>query len=338
MDFVEGHSLEDRWRHLRSHQKEKLVQQIAMYQSQLSRNRYPAIGSLKVQPSSGVHQVEFNAITTSLFVVILAVLSPYVLIAILALFAVTRYRDRQGLLCVVRATSIELLIADDDIPRGPYRNSYEWMHASTTATLTAVRRIPDPDEDDIKRVSFLEELLKTLSYIFPPDAIESTWLAAHDLHDKNIMVNDDGELVAILDWEFCMTVPAWAACQLPKLFREQVILYSKPVLDGYDPEYEELYWSDLATWEQSRTYKDLFLSEMERLEPDWISTHRETEIQRHVMQLLSHSLIGMTGDDDDFDWLDKVRKGEPYDELFLGALQCESNHKSIQIPFRSRLV
>ena len=79
---------------------------------------------------------------------------------------------------------------------------------------------------------------------------ESTVLFAHDMHERNILVNEGGDLLAILDWEFVSTVPIWQACRVPS-FLEPVHEHDEPPEKDHYPPYETL-----GDWVRSEDVED----------------------------------------------------------------------------------
>jgi aminoglycoside phosphotransferase (APT) family kinase protein len=81
------------------------------------------------------------------------------------------------------------------------------------------------DEDDIEDAEFVKELAQDLSNelrkVFSEDTAEpdhvKTILFHDDLSMQTILVGEEGNLTAVVDWECVSTVPVWRACQLPQL-------------------------------------------------------------------------------------------------------------------------
>ena len=65
--------------------------------------------------------------------------------------------------------------------------------------------------------------------------IETFALNHHDLHEGNIMVNDKGRIMALLDWECVPVVPSWRAALLPK-FLDKATRTKNPRKDKSDSE------------------------------------------------------------------------------------------------------
>ncbi|KAK8133543.1 hypothetical protein PG984_005555 [Apiospora sp. TS-2023a] len=183
-----------------------------------------------------------------------------------------------------------------DIDRGPFATSYEWLKARLQLVILdqeRVRRESD-DEDDIEDAEFAgalaEDLLKMLPDIFDPTTTEQqgTILFHDDLSMQNILVNDEGRLTAIIDWECVSAIPLWRACQLPQLLDGREC-DECPERSSYGPSSDDendddsppdkfdnegvssLYWEHLLEYEQTQLRK-LFMEEMARVQPDWVAT------------------------------------------------------------------
>lgn len=104
---------------------------------------------------------------------------------------------------------------------------------------------------------------------------------------ENILVDEDGILTAIIDWECVSVLPLWRACQLPRLIEGRT-REVEPKKTEYTPDLpheaqestlpgaldnegvDTLYWDHLLEYEQTRLRK-LFLHEMKTLSQNWIS-------------------------------------------------------------------
>lgn len=94
----------------------------------------------------------------------------------------------------------------DNIPRGPFRSSHDWLSAVLGVILRHQTAILETskDEDDIedaeKVSSVARKLLAHLPTIFPPTTLEepeeATALYHHNLHLNNILVDEQGKITA----------------------------------------------------------------------------------------------------------------------------------------------
>ncbi|KAI9832945.1 MAG: hypothetical protein M1826_000724 [Phylliscum demangeonii] len=258
MEFVHGTPLADRWRHLSMPTKEHLMRQLASYQAQLFAKPHREIGSIYRAPSWPTPPPSPSP-------------SPY------ALGRLVHYdffwRDR------IHQTG----------PRGPFQNSHDWLSARLALLrLDQLRVLDSADSDDEELtkasvwLSVSQKLRKLLPRVFPPDSDqpEATFLS-HDLGMENILVDEDGKLTAVLDWERVSMLPAWRACKLPGLLRDWE-RHERPERAEYlqeDGIVDELYWEHLLEFESTQLRKT-FLDEMRRLCPEWVQVMERSEMQR----------------------------------------------------------
>ena len=176
---------------------------------------------------------------------------------------------------------------DQDVPRGPFRSSHDWLAARLSFVLNDSADVlgSSEDEDDIEEAeeskALAEQLIRLLPTLFPPhvDAPEPTVISHDDLSFHNILVDDDGKLTGIVDWECVSAFPLWKACQLPSF------LVSPDRMQRPDPaEYateedgtpNQLFFENLREWEQTKL-RTIFFEEMELLQTGWVNEYRTAE-------------------------------------------------------------
>jgi hypothetical protein len=96
----------------------------------------------------------------------------------------------------------------------------------------------EDDKEDAEEVLFVaRKLLSLVPKVFPPtlDESETTGLYHHDLHLNNILVNEEGEITAVLDWECVSALPLWMLTQVPK-FLDGPVREEEPQRDIYADE------------------------------------------------------------------------------------------------------
>jgi hypothetical protein len=127
-----------------------------------------------------------------------------------------------------------------NVPRGPFTESTDWIRAHLTFALTGQERIIKNSDDeaeienaqDAKEIA--ERLLKLLPsihqiftsnkyYITPEPSI----LFDDDLSMQNILDDNDGKITGIVDWEFVSALPFWRACQLPEFLEGRDKVWSR---------------------------------------------------------------------------------------------------------------
>lgn len=227
-----------------------------------------------------------------------------------------------------------------DVPRGPFTNTSDWIRARLALVLTDQERIlrASDDEDDIEEAEdakeIAERLLKLLPTVFPPNNTstpEPSILFHDDLSMQNILCNSDGKITGIIDWECVSALPLWRACSLPEFLtgRER---NEEPKRDHYAPdnntEEEEdtsrptredevldnegvnsLYWEHLVEYELT-TLRGLFLEEMGNLAPGWIEEFENAAVVKADFELAVQNCDNGWCTRMVRSWLDKLEKGE----------------------------
>ena len=288
MEFMEGKSAHCQWWTMSMEQKVALTHQIATFQAELARlgdpeRMFRGIGTLHIEEKDASEKVT------------------------------------PGLL-----TSHEFFMGDHlhyDIPRGPFRSTYDWQCAILNIIIlhqTAVLQKTDPensdDEDDREDaeeiISVARKLLSLLPKIFPPpsdqDQPDPTAPYHHDLHLNNILVNAEGQITAIIDWECVSTMPIWMLTMVPKFLDEPVReeepqkeMYADATADesaekggdGY-PESEggaknKLYYDHQMEYEATQLRK-VYQSRLSELCPGWAvdsdKHHAEMDLFKAISQ------------------------------------------------------
>lgn len=284
MEMMPGVALRKKWRTLTWEAKEDIVKQMAFFQAQLFLCRFRGIGNLFPAEGQGNESSRASSISSESFI-------------------------------LGQIVSLVFFWGDHlkhSVPRGPFEASREWLHARLEFVLADQELIlkTSDDEDDIEDAEFAKDLatriLQVLPQVFQPDTAgyEESILFHDDLHMENILVDEEGTLTAIIDWECVSVLPLWRACQLPRLVEGRT-REAKPKKTEYTPDlsYETqestlpgaldnegvdtLYWDHLLEYEQTQLRK-LFLDEMKRLSSDWISIF-ETNTLRSDFEKAVHN-------------------------------------------------
>ncbi|KAJ5201002.1 hypothetical protein N7449_005805 [Penicillium cf. viridicatum] len=185
----------------------------------------------------------------------------------------------------------------DDVHRGPFTSSSDWITSRLSLSekdcQSTLDNLPSSDlesddEDDaddaIRTLEIIGKLKTLLPSFFPPngDHPEPSVLVHDDLSSRNILVYDNGELAAILDWECVSALPLWNACYYPA-FLKGPPRRLEPDLGRYEleanGEASDLYWEHL--WEYEVTLlRDVFIDRMKSLEPGWVEVFHKSQRQR----------------------------------------------------------
>lgn len=218
MELMQGTSAHKRWRTTSMEQKVALTKRIATFQVELSGlgklgPMFKSIGTLDLRVGQKLDVESSKKVASGLLV------------------------------------SHEFFMGDHlhyNIPRGPFRSSHDWLSAELNIILlhqTAVlERTEDEDEkEDAEEVLLVaRKLLSLIPKVFPPilGESETTGLYHHDLHLNNILVNEEGQIAAVLDWECVSALPLWMLTKVPK-FLDWPVRDEEPQRDTYADETPE---------------------------------------------------------------------------------------------------
>ncbi|KXJ93453.1 phosphotransferase enzyme family-domain-containing protein [Microdochium bolleyi] len=149
-----------------------------------------------------------------------------------------------------RLVSHEFFLGDHvqyDIPRGPFAKSSDWLTTELQIIIHEQEAIISAagDESDIEDADEVlqaaRKLVSIIPRVFPPpltteeESREPTCLYHTDLNLSNILVDDDGEMTAIVDWECVSAMPLWLTTRMPKFLTDQV-RDEEPIRDRYSDE------------------------------------------------------------------------------------------------------
>jgi hypothetical protein len=179
-----------------------------------------------------------------------------------------------------------------DIKRGPFRSNQGYLAARLQLLEHFAAKLDLEDEDDLEHYEDIQTVLSGVRVIIPrffPDVSESTILCNRDLSTSNILVNNEGDLISIVDWECVTTFPKYAAVQLPQFLKGPTCS---------DPPYRqdptsEVYKSELERYEKNCLRK-FFLEEMGRISPAWLETFEEERMRADVLVALDKCENDMT--------------------------------------------
>ena len=102
-----------------------------------------------------------------------------------------------------------------------------------------------------------------------------------DLDMDDILVDDNGILTGVVDWECVSALPLWKACDFPPFLNGKP-RYKEPEIYLYNLEDPDtLYWDDLMEYELTKL-RQCFLDEMRQLEPKWIEVFESATAKRDV--------------------------------------------------------
>lgn len=178
-----------------------------------------------------------------------------------------------------------------DVARGPFASSGEWLASRLELTKYDCDDIDkelaeecesDDEENEITKI-LISRLVQLMPTFFPPADVEhlKSALCHDDMSHQNLMVNADGKLTALVDWECVSIVPLWKACQLPS-FLEGRRRDEAPLVEEYlkndDGTPNRGYSEDLHEYDLTRL-REKFFQSMETIEPAWMRAFRASEAQ-----------------------------------------------------------
>jgi hypothetical protein len=111
-----------------------------------------------------------------------------------------------------------------DILKGHFKRSREWLVTKLNRVLNDCCRVcrESKEEDDLEEAELVQQVTLRLTKELPKPFTENdkthkpTVLFHDDLSTRNILVDENGVVTAVLDWELASVFPLYKACQLPK--------------------------------------------------------------------------------------------------------------------------
>lgn len=147
----------------------------------------------------------------------------------------------------------------------------------------------EDDEDDREEAERTLDIVMRLKLlvdrIFPVDQSdeEPSVIFHHNLSNYNVLIDDDGALTGLPDWECVSAVPLWQACSFPDFLVERP-REGEPKRVAYDLNDEdsaEDYWRYNKEYEVTKLRR-VFLDEMARLEPEWVGIFNANQPKREL--------------------------------------------------------
>ncbi|MCJ1275965.1 hypothetical protein MMC21_003770 [Puttea exsequens] len=319
MEFMPGVVLADKWRSMDWAAKEELVGELAKYSASMFQSQFDAIGNVFSSPGA-----ESNKSRMEKLVSILSMCSPC------SCFSKARNERTQLKSQIGECVSMLFFWGDhltQDVPRGPFRSSAEWLNARLSLYELDVKKDlehPESDEEDIQLAKRSLDIIKRIRHLLPQyfptktPGREATMLFHDDLSMHNVLVDENGKLTAVVDWECVSPLPLWKACDIPAFLDGTEIIEKQPTEDKYSKdengEVDGCFWDDMMDYEVTQLRK-IFFEKVSELEPGWMGVYDSSYIKRdfgvaieNCNQPFSRSTIE--------GWLDDVeRKNHPIRSL-----------------------
>ncbi|CAG8223107.1 unnamed protein product [Penicillium salamii] len=224
--------------------------------------------------------------------------------------------------------------------RGPFQSSQDWLLArlalnendcQSILERNSAKDTEDLDSDDENEVEDarsalkrIERLKSILPLFFPttsdsgfsePSVMEPSVLSHDDLSRHNILVDESGNLTAVIDWECVSALPLWKSCDYPQFLKgrprrsepDRSRYYSGGPDDHTNGDPPRLYLEDL--WEyQATLLRDVFIEEMKLLDAEWVTVFNES-VGKRDFEFVVHNCDDewKTGHIDS--WLDDIAHG-----------------------------
>ena len=110
------------------------------------------------------------------------------------------------------------------LSRGPFHSTHAWLASCLEIIIkdqiTAKEEAEgeEDEEDAAFALALASRLADLLPKIFPPveSHPEQSVILHEDLSLTNILINEQGEITALLDWECVSAMPLWMATTVPK--------------------------------------------------------------------------------------------------------------------------
>lgn len=262
MERVEARPLFEVWHQLSWLKKQLIVQQLAAYWAQLFGARFSGIGSIYNSEIKSENRGNLPQGTVHI--------------------------GETVLMHYCANANYEL-----DIDRGPYNSSRNYIEAFLDMlSHTSAKLQESEDEDEVEHGQAMQYVFDGLKKIVPRyfphhSQREETLLFHRDISDMNILINEEGELASIVDWECVAAVPIWQACELPRLLQGSSCMFelvpTKVSSLEEDHESRNHFYEDRLMFYEGARLRTFFLEEMQRLSPEWMAAFNENRVRRDIM-------------------------------------------------------
>jgi Phosphotransferase enzyme family len=216
-----------------------------------------------------------------------------------------------------------------NIDRGPFKCSFDWFATRLAFVITASEATmnnPATDQQHkylaSRHSSIAKRLQRQLPVFFPTNGVngmtpELTTLHHHDVSGYNILVDREGKLTALLDWDSISAVPLWKACQMPdflvsRLVDEMEVDHRLEHTNGNSGA-SLLSRGEAINLEKAKL-RETFLTEMAKIAPRWVEIHRSS-MRLADFDVAVDSCDSPFGLDLVDEWLRGIEEGKEYRSL-----------------------
>jgi Phosphotransferase enzyme family len=333
MEMMPGRPLCEQWRYMTWMQKEELVKRVADIVAQMFRHRFRGIGNIyQKQGTPPYPAVERNGPGPTHHAINNMTKSP----PAIAGCSRSGSNDDVDKDCPASNYNVDRIVSMSflwhnrvhyEVHRGPFSSSFDWLKARLDFVIIETDDIlNDPTSDPnrkasaTKHSSLAKRVRQQLPNFFPEPrskvSPEITTLHHYDMSGFNVLVDGEGRLTALLDWDGVSTVPLWKACQMPEFLVSRFIDEigdDKPGHIDSDSAASRVSKDEAIALEKEH-FRASFLAEMERVEPEWTKIYwgsvRSTDFESAVH--LCDSLFKSHVVDN---WLKGIEEGKEYRSL-----------------------
>jgi aminoglycoside phosphotransferase (APT) family kinase protein len=330
MEMMPGRPLCEQWRYMTWTQKVALAKSIAEIVAQMFRHKFRGIGNLyRTEKCPKNQKMDRKSTRTSHHVSTGMTESFAAMNVIIPSPSLKKWLTAEY--CVGRIVSMCFLWHNRvhyDVYRGPFASSFDWLAARLALIITDSEAIVNEPGGPQQRkasaskyASMAKRLQEQLPNFFPEisfytseGGLEVTTLHHYDTSGYNVLVDEEGRLTALLDWDGVSTVPLWKACQMPEFLMSRYI--DEMEHDDKQGQVNGEGVEDKISKEESisrekEQLRTTFLMEMERIEPHWVEVYM-TSVRLADFEVAVQLCDSVFVSDLVDEWLQNIEQGKEY--------------------------
>ncbi|CAG8403036.1 unnamed protein product [Penicillium salamii] len=213
-----------------------------------------------------------------------------------------------------------------EVPRGPFTCSRDWLasqlllHANDAERMLAAAE----DEEQVEEAKTLQVIVQRLQQhldpFFPPqeDSLEEYTLHHDDISSQNLLVNQEGHLTALVDWECVSVVPVYKTAEWliflagpDSEFEDYPDPNNYAKVDGSLDE-NDIYQEHVLEYELTKL-RPIFLEHMSKLSPNWVKINEDERLRRKAdFEYAVQGCASYMMWPDIQEWLDSMENGDYY--------------------------